>query len=249
MIKLSNVNKIFNIDTPISVAALRDINLTVAGGEYIVVVGSNGSGKTTLLNCVAGTTAVTSGEILINDNSITHLKDYNRSKWIARIFQNPLQGTASDLSVLDNFRLAALRTQKKNFTIGTTQTFRNRVAEKIKLLGLGLEDKLNQKMGTLSGGQRQACTLLMAVMDKAEILLMDEPTAALDPKSSVMVMQIADRLIKEFNLTAILITHNLKEAQLYGTRILQMQEGKIAKDISSTEKKNLTANEMVEWFG
>ena len=248
MIELKNVNKIFNAGTAQEVHALKNINLKIGKGEFVVLLGSNGSGKSTLLNALAGNTEINSGEIFIEGNKINDLKDFQRSKWIARIFQNPLQGTAPDLSILDNFRLASLRTKKKTFKIGTDNKFKAVVKEKISLLNLGLENKTDQKMGSLSGGQRQALTLIMAVADEAKILLMDEPAAALVPKTSESLMLNADKLIKMFHLTAIFITHHIKDALSYGNRLLQMHEGEIIRDISLQQKTALSVNEIYNWF-
>ena len=185
---------------------------------------------------------------MIDNRDVTHLAEYKRSQWIARVFQNPLSGTAPDLSIIDNFRLAALRTQTKKLSIGIDTAFKNKVKEKIALLHMGLENKIEQPMGTLSGGQRQALTLLMSVMDETKILLLDEPSAALDPRSANTILQTADWLIKEYQLTAVLITHNLKEAHQYGNRLIQMSEGKIVKYLEAAEKNNLLLNDLFGWF-
>lgn len=248
MITLTSIHKTFNKGQPNEVQAINGVDLQITAGEYVIVVGSNGSGKTTLLNLVSGSILPTSGHISIDGNDVTRLADYQRSKWIARVFQNPLSGTAPDLSILDNFRLAALRTKIKGFGIGVNEAFKNQVKEKIALLNMGLEDKTGQQMGTLSGGQRQALTLLMSVMDDCKILLLDEPSAALDPRSADVVMKTADRLIKEFGLTAILITHNLKDAWNYGTRIIQMGEGTVLHDLKGEDKASLTTNQLFDWF-
>ncbi|MFD1255510.1 ABC transporter ATP-binding protein [Mucilaginibacter terrae] len=248
MIKLNSVTKVFNRGKANEVKAITNLNLTIAEQDYLVIVGSNGSGKSTLLNLIAGSVLPGTGEICIDSNPVTRLPDYQRSRWIARVFQNPLSGTAPDLSILDNFRLAALRTQPKGLTIGTRVAFKKQVQDKIALLNMGLENKLEQPMGTLSGGQRQALTLLMSVMDECKILLLDEPTAALDPRSAGLVMQTADDLIKQFKLTAILITHNLKDAHTYGNRLIQMIEGEIVQDFSAASKLNLTQNDLFSWF-
>jgi putative ABC transport system ATP-binding protein len=249
MIALKNISKTFNVGKPNEVKALGKISLEIKEGEFVVIVGSNGSGKTTLLNLVAGAILSDTGSISIAGNNATKLPDYQRSKWIARIFQNPLSGTAADLSILDNFRLAALRTKSKGLTIGKNESFKALVCEKIAALGMGLEDKTEQPIGTLSGGQRQALTLLMSVMDECKILLLDEPTAALDPRSAENVMRTADALIKQYSLTAILVTHNLKDAANYGSRIIQMGEGEILKDILAAEKAKLRQAELFKWFG
>ena len=248
MIDLANVTKVFNRGKANEVKAITDLNLHIAEQDYVVIVGANGSGKSTLLNLIAGSTLPGNGEITLNNHTVTRLHDYQRSRWIARVFQNPLSGTAPDLSILDNFRLAALRTQTKGLTIGTSAAFKSKVQEKIALLGMGLENKLEQAMGTLSGGQRQALTLLMSVMDDCKILLLDEPTAALDPRSAGLVMQTADQLISQFKLTAILITHNLKDAHTHGNRLIHMAEGQVVKDFSAERKLNLTQNDLFNWF-
>lgn len=248
MINIASLHKTFNKGQPNEVTALNGIDLHIAAGEYVVIVGSNGSGKSTLLNMVAGSISPTSGSISIDGTDVTKMPDYSRSRWIARVFQNPLSGTAPDLSILDNFRLAALRTQPKGFKIGVNAGFKKRLQDKIALLNMGLENKTHQLMGSLSGGQRQALTLLMSVMDDCRILLLDEPSAALDPRSANVVMQTADKLISEFKLTAILVTHNLKDAYTYGNRIIQMQEGNILHDLTATQKSALTQNDLFGWF-
>jgi len=212
------------------------------------VVGSNGSGKTTLLNIIAGAVLPSEGEVILHDQKVTSLPEYKRSRWVARVFQNPLGGTAPELSILDNFRLAALRTRRKRLIIGVDEKFKARVREQIAVLGLGLEDKLLQPIGTLSGGQRQALTMLMSVMDHTDILLLDEPTAALDPKSAEVVMQTAERLIEAFGLTTVLITHNLQESLRYGNRLIHMVGGKVERDLDADAKKKLELGELVGWF-
>ncbi len=248
-IALTNLHKTFNPGKPNQVNAVNGVDLNIKAGEFVVIVGSNGSGKTTLLNLISGSVLPTSGSIAIAGINATKLPDYNRSKWIARVFQNPVSGTASELSILDNFRLAAIRTKAKGLTIGINDDFKKQVKEKIALLGMGLEKKIEQPMGTLSGGQRQALTLLMSVMDDCKILLLDEPTAALDPRSAELVMHTADNLSREFKLTTILVTHNLKDAYNYGSRLIQMAEGVIIKDVDTVHKSHLKQNDLFEWFG
>jgi putative ABC transport system ATP-binding protein len=249
MIQITNVHKVFNPGKTNQVNAVNGVSLTIKREEFVVVVGANGSGKTTLLDMIAGSVLPTSGNISIDDNKVTKLPDYRRSQWIARVFQNPVSGTASDLSILDNFRLAAIRTKPKGLSIGVDQTFKKQVKEKISALGMGLENKTEQPMGTLSGGQRQALTLLMTVMDSCDILLLDEPTAALDPRSAELVMRAADKLIKDYTLTSILITHNLKDAFNYGNRLILMGEGLVVKDLDFTQKSALKQNDLFDWFG
>jgi len=248
MISLKNIHKVYNSGKANQVIALQNVSLTVPAGEFLVIVGSNGSGKSTLLNVIAGSFPPTSGKVFIDNNDVTNEPDYRRSKWIARVFQNPLSGTAADLSILDNFRLAALRTKRKALNLGTNAAFRKKVEGQVSLLELGLEQKLDQAMGTLSGGQRQALTLLMSVIDDCKILLLDEPTAALDPRSADIVMKTADRLIREHQLTAILITHNLKDAFTYGDRVIQMSDGSILRDIPKSGETKLKQTDLFEWF-
>ncbi len=248
MIDLSSITQTFNRGKPNEVVALNEVDLHIAQGEFLVIVGSNGSGKSTLLNIIAGSIQPSTGTVTIDGKIVNNLPDYKRSKWIARVFQNPLSGTAPDLSILDNFRLAALRTQPKGLSIGVNNAFSEQVKDRIAILNMGLENKIYQPMGTLSGGQRQALTLLMSVMDDCKILLLDEPTAALDPRSADIVMKTADKLVKDFNLTSILITHNLKDAFTYGNRIIQMAEGKIIHDKDSASKSQLKQTDLFEWF-
>ena len=248
MIKISKAKKIFNAGSASELAAINGIDLEIPKAEYIVVVGANGSGKSTLLNAIAGSLILDEGEVTIEGITVTHWKDFERSKFISRIFQNPLSGTAPDLSILDNFRLASLRTQPKTLKRGINEAFRASVKKKIAFLEMGLENKLDQPMGLLSGGQRQALTLMMAVMDETKIILLDEPTAALDPRSSQLVIEKAQQVVEEYKLTAMLVTHEIKFAQRYGTRVIQMDEGKITRDVKSAEKHTTTAQQMYAWF-
>ncbi len=249
MIELSRYTKTYHPGEPNEVCALSGIDLLIARGEFVVVIGSNGSGKSTLLNSISGSVLPSSGDIRLNGIPVSHLPEYRRSKWVARVFQDPLKGTAPDLSIVDNFRLAALRTQSKTLRIGTSTGFRNEVAERIAPLGMGLETKLDRQVGSLSGGQRQALTLLMSVMDEASILLLDEPAAALDPRSAEVVMRIADDLVTRYSLTAMLVTHQLKDAFRYGNRLLFMEEGRIVRDLDAPDKAALKETELFTWFG
>lgn len=248
MIQLSHITKIFNRGQANEVAALRDVSLQVREGEFVVLVGANGSGKTTLLNIIAGTEYPSEGVVHFSGRDVTRAPEHQRSRWVARVFQNPLGGTAPELSILDNFRLAALRTRRKTLRIGIDAAFRAAVREKIAGLGMGLEDKLNQPMGALSGGQRQALTLLMSVMDHTDILLLDEPTAALDPRSAEIVMQAAQKIIQDYGLTTLFITHNLRDAHRYGNRLIQMAEGQVVRNLDAEAKSKLALKEMYEWF-
>lgn len=249
MIELNHITKVFNRGQINEVTALADLHLKISEGEFISLIGANGSGKTTFLNIISGAVQPSSGQILIHGEDITRLPEHKRSRWVARVFQNPLAGTAPDLSILDNFRLAALRTRRKRLVIGINERFKSEVRDKIAGLGLGLENKLQQPIGSLSGGQRQALTLLMSVMDHTDILLLDEPTAALDPKSAEVVMQTAERLIREYQLTTVLITHNLRDAHRFGNRLIQMAGGQVVRDLGAGAKEALKLEEMYGWFG
>jgi len=248
MIALNNINKVFNAGKLNEVAALKDINITIEAKEFVVIIGANGSGKSTLMNIISGAEKSTSGTILINDKEVTDIPEYKRSEWISRVFQNPLSGTAPNLSIIENFRLAALRTQSKMLSVGISEQFKKMVQDKISMLDMGLEHKINQPMGTLSGGQRQALTLLMSVMDTTEVLLLDEPTAALDPKTAHTILQAAEKIIQQLNLTAIFITHNLKDAHQYGNRLLRLQDGRIVNDLNAATKSSFTPADLLEWF-
>ncbi|TCK85837.1 ABC transporter ATP-binding protein [Albibacterium bauzanense] len=248
MIEFNHIYKSFHVGRPNEVTALQDVNLHIAASEFLILVGSNGSGKSTLLNLIAGNVFPTSGEIKIAGQNVNKLPEYKRSQWLARVFQNPLQGTAPELSIVENFRLASLRTSPKTLKIGLTADFKKEISDRVAMLGLGLENKLQQAMGSLSGGQRQALSLLMAVMADIKILLLDEPTAALDPRSAEIVLKTANKLIKDYSITAIMITHNLKDAHQYGSRIIQLHNGEIVRDIEKDKKESLSYADMYEWF-
>ena len=248
MISLNHITRIFNKGKENEVKALQDVSLKINDGEFVIIIGVNGSGKSTLLNIIQGAELPNSGTIEINGINVTSLPEYRRSRWVARVFQNPNNGTAPDLTILDNFRLAALRSQSKKLIVGVNAAFKQKVQDTIVQLGMGLENKINRPMGSLSGGQRQALTLLMSVMDEGDVLLMDEPTAALDPKSSQVVLSLADKLNKEHGKTTVFITHNLKDAHQYGNRLVQIHEGKIIRDLSSTQKIKLSLQDMLLLF-
>lgn len=248
MISLRGISKTFAKGSPNEVNLLNDFNLEIKKNDFIIVVGSNGSGKSTLLNILAGVVRINEGSIFLDDKDISQLKDFKRSRWLARIFQNPLAGTAPDLSILENFRLASIRTGSKGLRIGTDKKFRAKVRDRIAVLNLGLENKLDREMGSLSGGQRQALTLLMAIMDETRLLLLDEPTAALDPRTSELIMNLADKVIKEYSLTALLVTHQIKDVLGFGNRVIQMKEGKIIRDMLKIEIEKLSITDIYEWF-
>ena len=248
MLIINHISKIYNAGSDDEVRALQDVSIEVKKGDFLVVVGTNGSGKSTLLNLILGTILPTAGSVSIDGKIISHLPEHRRSPWVSMVFQNPANGTAPDLSIVENFRLAALRTGKKGIGIGNNKKFRQLVKEKVAALGMGLENKIDQSIGSLSGGQRQALTLLMGVMDKTSLLLMDEPTAALDPKSAKVVMELAEQINREMGITIILITHSMKDALQYGNRLIMFDAGKIIKDLNKDAKQSVTITELLEWF-
>lgn len=248
MIEISQLSKTFHAGTAREVKAVNNVNLQLEAGSFTLLLGSNGSGKSTLLNLLAGTALPDAGKILIQGKEIQSLTAYKRSASIARIFQDPTAGTAPDLSLIDNFRLAALRTKTKGFQLGVNSAFRQQVAEHISVLGMGLENRLNQPMGSFSGGQRQALSLLMATFDSLDVLLLDEPTAALDPRSAALVIDLSQRIVAEKKITAVMVTHELRHCMQLGNRIIQMSEGKIIRDVAGKEKEGLRLEELVNWF-
>jgi putative ABC transport system ATP-binding protein len=248
MLKIEKLTKIYHRGEPDEVHALSEVDLALDAGSFSVIIGSNGSGKSTLLHTLLGTIKPTSGKIMLDECRIDEMPAYMRSRWISKVFQDPTRGTAPELTVLENFRLAALRTQKKGLQIGMNRSFREEVAEKLKGLGMKLENKLDQPMGNLSGGQRQALTLLMSVMDNTKLLLMDEPTAALDPKSAHNIMELADQINREMGITILLITHQMKEAIDYGNQLLFFKHGRIHEVVSGENKKGLELSDLHRWF-
>ncbi len=248
MITLHNVSKTFFSGLSSEIHAVRNISLNLKEGEWAILAGSNGSGKSTLLNIISGTVTPDSGKVYFNQKDITYLAEHKRATYISRIFQNPLAGTASQLTVAENFRLAALRSQNRKLNIGLTKSFQEEIVGRMATLQLGIENKINTPMGQLSGGQRQALTLLMASMSGAKIMLMDEPSAALDPKTGSLVLELADRIVRESKMTAVLVTHHIKDMLHYGNRLLFMNEGEIVKDISAKEKQKLMATDVLEWL-
>ncbi|HMQ08570.1 MAG TPA: ATP-binding cassette domain-containing protein [Saprospiraceae bacterium] len=248
MLQIHDISKRFSQGTGEQITALDNFSLEVPEGSFITIIGGNGSGKSTLLNCIAGSIFQDSGTIWLAGSKIDHLPDYKRAVFISRIFQNPLAGTAPDMSIVENFRIASLRKKRRRMSLGIGKNFRNEVAERLSPLGLGLENKLDQPVGQLSGGQRQALSLLMAIFDPPSLLLLDEPTAALDPKSSRLVLQLADRLIHEYGLTCLFITHNMADAIHYGDRLLQIHRGKLKRDIRGKEKYDYTPIDLMGWF-
>ena len=248
MLEIKNVNKTFNEGTINEKQVLFDLSLTLNDGDFVTVIGGNGAGKSTMLNIVAGAYSVDDGQILIDGEDVTNLPEYKRAKYIGRVFQDPRMGTASDMWVEENMSIADSRGHNRGVRWAITSRDRERYREQLKLLDLGLEDRLTTKMGLLSGGQRQAITLLMAAIKKPKLLLLDEHTAALDPKTAGKVLEITDKLITENKLTALMVTHNMRDAIAHGNRIIMMNAGKIILDISGEEKKKLTVEDLLDLF-
>ena len=250
MMRVSNLSVTFNRGSEQEFKALNQLSFDIPEGEFVFLLGANGSGKSTLLNTIAGNVRPDKGEAIIelNGKNITQQSLHKRALRIARVFQQPSDGIAGELSILENFRLAALRSQNKSMKIGTGAAFKKEVREKIAVLNMNLEDKLEREAGSFSGGQRQALSLLMATYVKPELLLLDEPTAALDPRSAETVFRLACSIIEQQQLTAIMVTHDLRHCIKAGNRILHLQEGRIAHDISGAMKQTLSLSDLYGWF-
>ena len=227
---------------------LDGISLSVFAGERIAILGSNGAGKSTMLNAVAGTWFVDEGKITIDDIDVTKLPEHKRAKYLGRVFQDPMTGTAATMQIEENMALAARRGMTRSLKAGITAKEREFYREQLKILGLGLEDRLTSKVGLLSGGQRQALTLLMATIKKPKLLLLDEHTAALDPKTAAKVLELSDKIIADNHLTAMMVTHNMRDAIIHGNRLIMMNEGKVILDIKGEEKKKLTVEDLLQKF-
>ena len=249
MLEIRNINKTFNPGTINANHALKDLSLDLADGESVAVIGGNGAGKSTLLNAVAGVWNVDSGTIRLGDVDVTHLPEFKRAKYIGRVFQDPMMGTAANMQIEENLALAARRGQSRSLRQGITKAEREQFRELLKILDLGLENRLTDKVGLLSGGQRQALTLLMATLQKPKLLLLDEHTAALDPKTAAKVMEVTRTLVNQDKLTTLVITHNMRDAIEYGDRLIMMYEGRIALDIGGEEKQKLTVEDLLAKFG
>ena len=248
MLEIKEIWKTFNAGTVNEKQALRGVSLTLNDGDFCTVIGGNGAGKSTMLNAVAGTWAVDGGSISIGGVNVTHLPEYKRAPYIGRVFQDPMLGTAPTMQILENLALAARRGQRRGLRWGVTKAEKDRYQEMLKNLDLGLEDRLTSKVGLLSGGQRQALTLLMASLKKPKLLLLDEHTAALDPKTAAKVLELSDRIVEESRLTTMMVTHNMKDAIQHGNRLIMMYDGKIVVDVSGEEKKKLTVPQLLELF-
>lgn len=248
MLKIENVKKVFNPGTINEKVALDGVNLTLNEGEFVTVIGGNGAGKSTTLNAVAGVWPVDSGKIYIGGDDVTKLSEHKRAKYLGRVFQDPMIGTATTMSIEENMAIAARRGKSRGLNWGITKAEREKYREMLKMLNLGLEDRLTSKVGLLSGGQRQAITLLMASIQKPKLLLLDEHTAALDPKTAAKVLEISDQIIAENHLTAMMVTHNMKDAIAHGNRLIMMHEGKVILNIAGEEKKKLTVADLLQQF-
>lgn len=248
MLKLDNIHKTFNPGTINEKIALNGVNLTLNEGDFVTVIGGNGAGKSTTLNAIAGVWPIDSGKIYIGGDDVTKLSEHKRAKYLGRVFQDPMTGTATTMSIEENMAIAARRGAKRGLSWGITHQERDTYREMLKTLDLGLEDRLTSKVGLLSGGQRQAITLLMASIKKPKLLLLDEHTAALDPKTAAKVLEISDKIIAENHLTAMMVTHNMKDAIVHGNRLIMMHEGKVILNISGEEKKKLTVEDLLHQF-
>ena len=248
MLKLENVWKTFNKGTVNEKVALQRLNLEMKEGDFVTVIGGNGAGKSTMLNAIAGVFGVDSGSITIDGVDVTNLPEYKRAKYIGRVFQDPMMGTAATMQIEENLALAARRGQSRTLRPGITKAEREEYMEQLKILDLGLENRMTAKVGLLSGGQRQALTLLMATLRRPKLLLLDEHTAALDPKTAAKVLSATQRIVEKDNLTTMMITHNMRDAIAYGNRLIMMYEGRVVVDVSGEEKKNLTVEQLLNLF-
>ena len=248
MLEVKNIFKTFNAGTVNEKQALRGVSLHLNEGDFVTVIGGNGAGKSTILNCVAGVYGVEDGQILIDGVDVTHLPEYKRAKFIGRVFQDPMMGTAATMQIEENLALAARRGKFRGLSAGITKAERETYREQLKILDLGLEDRMTAKVGLLSGGQRQALTLLMAALRKPKLLLLDEHTAALDPKTAAKVLEVTQKIVQKDNLTTMMITHNMRDAIAYGNRLIMMYDGRIVVDVSGEEKKNLTVEQLLALF-
>ena len=248
MLKIENVYKTFNAGTVNEKVALRGLNLQLQPGDFVTVIGGNGAGKSTMLNAITGVFGVDEGKILIDGVDVTHLPEYKRAQYIGRVFQDPMMGTAATMQIEENLALAARRGKNRNLRIGITKAEREAYMEQLKILDLGLENRMTAKVGLLSGGQRQALTLLMATLRKPKLLLLDEHTAALDPKTAAKVLEATEKIVRKDDLTTLMITHNMRDAIAHGNRLVMMYEGRIVVDVSGEEKKKLTVEQLLNLF-
>ena len=248
MLEIKNLCKIFNRGTVNERVALEGVSLSLRQGDFVTVIGGNGAGKSTLLNCVAGVYPPDGGSIVVDGADVTRLPEYKRAKHLGRVFQDPMRGTCADMNIEENLALARRRGQPPGLSWGVTRREREEYKNMLSALDLGLEDRLGAKVGLLSGGQRQALTLLMATLREPKLLLLDEHTAALDPRTAKKVLELSDRIIEKGKLTTMMVTHNMRDAIRYGNRLIMMSGGSIAVDVSGEEKKNLTVEDLLKLF-
>ncbi len=245
---ITGVHKTFNPGTINEKKALNDLNLHLQDGDFVQIIGGNGAGKSTMLNCLAGMFPVDAGTIVIDGEDVTRLPEYKRANLLGRVFQDPMMGTAANMNIEENLSLALHRGQKRGLRWAVTNEDRDFFSTQLKMLDLGLENRMTSKVGLLSGGQRQALTLLMATLRRPKILLLDEHTAALDPKTAAKVLELSEKIIAENHLTAMMVTHNMRDAIRHGNRLIMMHNGHIILDISGEEKKKLTVESLLEQF-
>ena len=248
MLELKNIHKTFNPGTINEKIALNGLNLSLDDGDFVTVIGGNGAGKSTMLNAVAGTWMVDEGQILIDGEDVTKLPEHKRAIYLGRVFQDPMTGTAATMEIQENLALAKRRGKRRLLAPGITKAEREEYVSLLAPLGLGLETRLTSKVGLLSGGQRQALTLLMATLKKPKLLLLDEHTAALDPKTAAKVLDLTETIVNRDRLTTIMITHNMRDAILHGNRLIMLWEGRVVLDIRGEEKKHLTVNDLLQQF-
>ncbi|MFR1295016.1 MAG: ABC transporter ATP-binding protein [Coprobacillus cateniformis] len=248
MLKLEKVTKSFNVGTPNEKCVLKKIDLILEEGDFVTVIGGNGAGKSTMLNMIAGVYPIDCGIITLDGKDISLDAEFERAKSIGRVFQDPMMGTAADMQIIENLAMAARRGQRRTLRWGVTKSEKRKYFEAVKSLGLGLEERLTSKVGLLSGGQRQALTLLMATLNQPKLLLLDEHTAALDPATSAKVLAITNKIVTEQNLTTLMVTHNMKDAIDIGNRLIMMYDGHIIYDVKGEEKKNLEVADLLKKF-
>jgi len=248
MIELSDIHVTFNPGTPLETRALRGVDLTVPEGQFLTVIGSNGAGKSTSLNAIAGLCRPVQGQVKVDGDDVTKWPVHKRARFLSRVFQDPKMGTCEDLSILENFALAHARTQPRGFRKAVTAAIRDDAAERLKVLGLGLEDRLNDKVGLLSGGQRQSVSLLMAATGETRVLLLDEHTAALDPKTAESVLTLTKEIVSELKLTAMMVTHSMAQALHTGDRTVMFHRGKIVFDAAGAERDSMEVSDLLALF-
>lgn len=248
MLEIRRISKTFNKGTVNEKCALNSLSLTLNDGDFVTVIGGNGAGKSTLLNAISGTWLVDKGKIILDGEDLTKMPEHKRAAFLGRVFQDPMKGTAPDMEIAENLSIAARRGKRRKLIRGITKAERETYKNLLSQLGLGLEDRLSTKVGTLSGGQRQAVTLLMASLNNPKLLLLDEHTAALDPKTAAKVLEITDKIVEQNHLTTLMITHNMRDAINHGNRLIMMHEGKVVVDVSGEAKKKLTIEDLLDMF-